>query len=240
MKAYLAAAAGAAVLGLASVASAGAATLDLTMTVDNQYQVFVSSSDSTLGTFVGSSNNWQNVQSFSYSLSGATEYIHVIAVNWTLLNGLWSSAGTTPDGGNPVGFLGTFSIAGLGYTFTNGSTTLSTDTTHWTVSAIPDSATIPTSWSGAPLYAPQSWGPNTPPDGTSPWGNLASIAPGAQWIWSNPNDPNYNLSYAEFSTEIIGTIVPEASTWTMLLSGFGALALASAWSAKRRPRSLEA
>jgi MSHA biogenesis protein MshQ len=232
-------------LGLASVAPAGAATLTMNLSVDNQYAVYVSSSDSTLGTFVGFSNAWGAVTPWTVTLSGPVEFVHVIAVNWTSGNGLWDAPGTANgQGANPDGFIATLSIAGSGYQFSNNSTTLSTNTTNWTASAVglpyATTADIPRSlsqaaassptWSGA-SGAPQSYGLN----GVGPWGTLSAMSPGAQWIWSNPD----NTEYAEFSTEIHSD-VPEASTWTMLMAGFGALALGSLWSNKRRPRALDA
>ena len=58
MKRCVSVAAVSAVLGLVCAASAGATTLDLNLTVDNQFTVYLSSSDSVLGTFVGSGNAW--------------------------------------------------------------------------------------------------------------------------------------------------------------------------------------
>src|SRR5271165_6685189 len=132
MKRCVSVAAVSAVLGLAYAAPSGAATLDLNLTVDNQFAVYLSSSDSVLGTFVGSGDAWQTTYSFSDPLGAGRQYIHVIATNWTTDNGLWGSPGTpNGTGGNPDGFIGTFSISGQGYTFANGLTTLSTDTTDW-------------------------------------------------------------------------------------------------------------
>src|SRR5271166_2740773 len=128
MKRCVSVAAVSAVLGLVYAASAGATTLDLNLTVDNQFAVYLSSSDSVLGTFVGSGNAWQTTYSFSDPLGPGRQYIHVVATNWTTDNGLWSSPGTpNGTGGNPDGFIGTFSISGNGYTFANGSTTIDRD-----------------------------------------------------------------------------------------------------------------
>ena len=216
MRRYVTAAAVSAVFGFGCAASAGAATLQLNLTADNQFAVYVSSSDSVVGTFVGSGNQWGTTYSFSDPLSGpAPQYIHVIAVNWTSNNGLWGSPGTlNGTGANPDGFIGSFSISGSGYKFADGSTTLSTDTTDWRASPAGSSpySTIP-GWTGA-TGTPQSYGLN----GAGPWGTRPSISSGAEWIWSNPDNGNYS----EFSTTISSS-VPEASTWAMLLSGFAAL-----------------
>ena len=223
MKRCVSVAAVSAVLGLVYAASAGATTLDLNLTVDNQFAVYLSSSDSVLGTFVGSGNAWQTTYSFSDPLGAGRQYIHVIATNWTTDNGLWGSPGTpNGTGGNPDGFIGTFSILGNGYKFANGLTTLSTDTTDWR--ADPATPADPPPWAPtavpawtAPTDAPQSYGVN----GVGPWGGRGSISSGAEWIWSSPD----NLNYAEFSTTISSS-VPESSTWAMLLCGFAGLGFA--------------
>ncbi len=236
MKAYFAAAAGAAALGLACGA-AHAATLTMDATADNQFAIYVSSSDSVLGTLVLTGADWGTTYSASVNLTSATEFIHVIAINWTTNTG-WPQYGqgnALGNGTNPTAFIGTFNL--VGGAFANGSTTLSTGTTYWTGDGAYPLGTPPWTQTTLPVWStptdtPITYGSN----GDGPWGLHGSIAADAQWIWSNSTT---NYDYAEFSTQLTD-VVPEASTWTMLLSGFGALALASVWSAKRRPRTLEA
>ena len=222
MKRSVAAAAFAALWGAGCVGPARAATLALNLTADNQFAVYVSTSDDALGTLVGSGNDWRTTYAFSCSLAAGPYFIHVIAANWTPQNGSSGSPATEDGtGDNPDGFIGAFSIAGGA--FANGSTTLSTDTTNWKASeaGARPYATIPATWTGA-TGAPQSYGLN----GVGPWGGRPDIASGAQWIWSNPD----NGQYAEFSTAF--TAAPEASTWAMMACGFAALGFA----AFRRPR----
>ena len=191
MKRSVSVAAVSAVLGLMCAASAGAATLDMSLTVDNQFAVYLSSSDSALGSLVGVGNAWQTTYAFSDPLGPGRQYIHVIATNWTTDNGLWGSPGTpNGTGGNPDGFIGTFSISGNGYKFANGLTTLSTDTTDWRADpatpagAPPWAPTAVPAWT-APIDAPQSYGVN----GVGPWGSRGSISSGAEWIWSSSRQP---------------------------------------------------
>jgi hypothetical protein len=230
MREYVAATAVSVVLGFGCLGSAGAATLELNLTGDNQFAVYVSSSDGVLGTLVGSGYHWETTYSFSYPLEGpGPQYIHVIAVNWTSDNGLWRSPGTlNGTGNNPDGFIGSFSISGSGYKFANGSTTLWTGTTDWRASPAGSTpySTIP-AWTGA-TGTPQSYGLN----GVGPWGTRPSIASGAEWIWSNSDNGNY----AEFSTTIFDPIaVPEASTWGMLLIGFAALGFTAIRQSRKGP-----
>ena len=229
MKRFLAAAAIAA-LGAGCAAPAGADTLTMNLTADNQFAVYVSTSDSALGAFVGSGNDWGTTYAFSDTLSRGAYYIHVIAANWTPQNNLWGSPATLDGtGDNPDGFIGSFAIARGA--FANGAKTLSTDTTHWKASeagAYPY-ATIPTAWTGA-TGAPQSYGLN----GVGPWGGRPNVAANAEWIWSVPD----NGQYAEFSTTF--TAAPEPSTWAMALAGFAALGFAAFRQARRPPMSIVA
>ena len=227
-------------LGVA-VAPAVAATLNMNVTADNQFSVYISSSNNTLGTLVLSGTDWATTYSNpSVAISG-TEYIHVIVTNWDPTTG-WPDdtyhygAGTPyGNGNNPAAFIGTFGLTGG--TFSNGSTTLSTDTTDWTAAAVYPSGTPPYTQSTLPAWAHVGLrnsdiirSKQYPAVGRT----RSDIASGADWIWSDST----NYDYAEFSTKVTSD-VPEASTWTMLLGGFGALAFASLrWSRKRDLRSL--
>jgi hypothetical protein len=194
-------------LALAMTAfSANASVLTLDLTADNAFSVYVSSSNSTLGTFVGSGGSWQNTYQYSVTLSPGTNYIQVIGTNWTSANGY--PYGPPGDPSNPDAFIGTFKISG-GYVFSNGATTLSTNTTNWLAAPALDN----TSWT-APTVAAQAFAVN----GSGIWGSYngaqPNIAADAQWIWSNPD----NGLYADLSTQI--SAVPEPATWAMMILGF--------------------
>ena len=191
-----------------SAASANAAILDLSLTADNQFAVYLSTSDATLGTPLGGGADWQTTVSLSTTLAaGSNYYIHVIGTNWTSANGF--SFGPPGDKNNPDAFIGSFSISGGGFKFANGSTSLVTDTTNWKAIAATDNI----SWT-APTTAPQAFALN----GGGIWGSVhgpeIGISPNAQWIWSVPD----NGLYADFSAQI--SAVPEASTWAMMILGF--------------------
>ena len=237
-----------AVLGLGFAAAAGAQTIQTTLTgtltADNQFSVYLSSSANTLGTLVASGGEWQTTFTFTTPLTARVEYLQVIATNWTTDNGLWSTAGTrNGSGSNPDGFIGAFSIniGGTSYKFANNTTSLLTDTTDWQAdpAPIPQTTQWPITalpaWS-APTGTPQAYAYN----GGGVWGpDLGGAEPGipsnAQWIWSNPD----NLDYAEFSTTITDSpAAPEVSTWTMPVSGFGALGFAALRRSKRAPASI--
>jgi len=224
MKSYVVAALSAA-LGFGPIAASHAATLNMDVTADNQFDVYVSSSDSVLGTLVLSGNAWGTTYSASVTVPGGADFIHVIAINWTSDNGYSYGSGTPPSGGNPGAFIGTFSISGGA--FSNGATALSTDTTHWTANPATPAGSPP--WSptdlpgwAAPTGAPVSYGLN----GVAPWGDVQSVSSSAQWLWptQNPDYP-YNYDYAEFSTTFIAA--PEPAAWMMISLGFAALGFAA-------------
>jgi hypothetical protein len=178
---------GAAAVVLGAATSAQAATLNLTLAVDNAYSVYLSTSDAVLGSLIGSGSDWKSPDGFFTPLSANTTYfIHVIGTNVG-----------TPGDGNPDAFIGSFNIIGGGYTFSNGGTSLLTDTSHWRAIEASDNTTWTT-----PISAPQSFAAN----GGGIWNSARpGPEPGidalAQWIWSNPD----NGQFADFSTTITAT-----------------------------------
>jgi LPXTG-motif cell wall-anchored protein len=160
--------------------TAEATTLSLNLTADNQFSAYLSNSDSTLGTLIGSAGDWTTTASYATQLTGNTPYyLHVIATNW----------------GGPDGFIGSFTLGDATYQFSNGLQSLSTNTVNWNAVAASDNV----SWT-VPTVLAQSYGTN----GVGPWGTRPGIDPAAQWIWSNPD----NGAYADLSTEISVSAVP--------------------------------
>src|SRR5437764_6067297 len=96
---------------------AQATTLSGNMTVDNFFFAFISTSDATLGTQVASGNNWPTTVGIPATTltPGVTNYLHIEAINQT----------------GPAMFIGDFSLSDTGFTFANGTQSLSTDTTDW-------------------------------------------------------------------------------------------------------------
>ena len=199
------------VLSTTLLAASGAsanAILSGTTTADNAFFAYVSSSNSTLGTLIGSGNNWPS--SFpvtSASLSPGTYYLQVEAINY----------------GGPGGLSGVFNLSGSGQ-FLNGTQTLTTDPAnlaYW-LGGYNDS-------SGA--VAPQAWVTPTGAvhqDTDYPWGNIVGTS---NWLWSsdslsNPGGIPCDTCTVDFSAQFTvtgSTAVPEPLTLTLFGAGFAGI-----------------
>jgi hypothetical protein len=212
-----------AAIAFGATTAANSATLNMTTTVDNSYSVYLSTSDSVLGTLIGSgppatgTADWRTPSSFSTPLGPDGQYfIHVVAVN---------DPPPGNPGQNPDAFLGSFSISG-DYHFSNGLTALDTDTTHWKAKDV-----LSTSPWLVPTGTPQQFALN----GGGIWGFagvLPGINPTAAWIWSNPD----NLQFAFFSTEITANTPLPAAVWllgSVLAGGAGV----GGWRKRRAKRA---
>jgi len=199
------------VLSTALLAASGAsanAILSGTTTADNAFFAYVSSSNLTLGTLIGSGNSWPS--SFpvtSASLLPGTYYLQIEAINY----------------GGPAGLSGIFNLSGSGQ-FLNGTQTLTTDPANipfW-LGGYNDS-------SGA--VAPQPWvvpSAAVYQDTNYPWGNVVGTS---NWIWSsdslsNPGGIPCGTCTVDFSAQFTvtgSTTVPEPSSLAMLLAGLAAI-----------------
>ena len=200
---------------------AGATTLTSKISVDNQFEIFLSTDATSQGISFGSGNNWQTVYTPSTQLNAGTDYyLHVWGKNFPATH--------TIDGPNPAGFLGEFTLSGTDHAFENNSQTLFTNTTDWQGNK--------TGW-GDPSVGLTDFGAN----GVSPWGgHTAAIADSAHWIWAGVPD-NRNFYPANdvslFSARIISATVPDQNPGvpsptpepaTMLLFGLGLIGIAGA------------
>lgn len=143
------------VVGITTLANAG--TLTGSLTVDDQFEAYISTSPTTLGTLIGTGTSWNSTYSVnSGALTAGTPYwLHVKAT----------------DNAGPGAFIGDFALSGSDHTFSNSTGALLTNTSDWQVSA---------SGPGVGNFGPTGYGLN----GVGPWGSRPGISSSAEWIWS--------------------------------------------------------
>jgi RHS repeat-associated protein len=98
----------------------GMSILNATITVDNAFDFYLSTDDTTLGTFIGTGNDWvQNYQFTVHLIPNVTNYIHVVG----------------NDYGMVAGFAGIFDLTSNTFWFANNTQHLETsDINCWSVS----------------------------------------------------------------------------------------------------------
>lgn len=210
------------VLSFVFVGSAYAADLSGHVTTDNAFDMYISTNDATPGTPIGSGVNWQTPLTFAsvgnlLSTSG-TYYLHVRGLDY----------------GYIAGFLGDFKITAGKATFQNGTQSLLTNTTDWTVRENGfDGNLLPLTLSTQYGNPPQT---GTGQNGSAPWGLVSTIDPAAQWIWTENGrptayPPNAPDQYRYFSTKI--TVTPEPVSMVLFGLGIGVLGLSKFRSNKK-------
>lgn len=144
-------------IALGAVANAQISTLTAKLHVDDEFEAYLSTSPTELGTqFVSGGIPWNDFHTGSISLTTpGTYWLHVRARDQRL----------------PAMILGEFELTGLGVFKKNGTNRLITSISNFT------------GWTGSgPGVTPATLfdrGPN----GTGPWGSLPSVAADARFIW---------------------------------------------------------
>ncbi len=223
-------AAGLAVLALPLAANrAAATTLNGTLTADNAFQAYLSTSASSLGTLIASGSDWSTSYSFANVAlaAGQTYFLNIEAYNA-------SGAGT-----NPGGLIGTLTLSDAGFHFANDTQSLQTGAAGW-AGGYNAAGSVAGAWSqsGGSVVA---LGAN----GSLPWGTRAGIDPGAQWIWpadqqSSPQTPtawggecvDCEVNFQTVITPVASAPVPEPASFAVFAVAVTGLGVALR---RRRP-----
>ncbi len=182
-----------------SGAVAQAATLSGSFTADDYLQVYLSSDlTASAGELVwNKQSGWGATESFSGVALAPGQSVYLLIDAQNVYSG-------------PAMFIGDFQITGSGFQFSNGTTSLSTDTTHWTVSESSFASASATPVSLGTNQSLQIWNPRPGISGT------------AEAIWPYYADwsQGYN-GHAYFVTQI--TAVPEPTEALMFALGLAGL-----------------
>lgn len=185
---------------------------------DNAFAFYLSTDNNTLGNYISSqsfdypdSYRWNHTVTNTTALTsapGQDYYLHIVGEN----------------DGQQAGFLGSFSLDGSGYKFSNGTTNLVTNTTDWKVTSSQNSSITYSTPSGSyviPTLTPISYNAN----GTGPWGYQSAQQPTAEWIWNSTPGANGGNNTVFFSAKITANSpAPEPSTYALM--GIGGLLIA--------------
>lgn len=174
--------------------SASASILSGKLSVDNGYQVYISTDNAVAGTLFGAGNDWGTTLFASTALDDGTDYyLHILAY----------------DQGGIAAVLGEFNLT-AGHHFEDNTSTLLTNTNWWSGN---------TTGFGNGYGMLTDVGGN----GSSPWGYRPGISPDARWIWAG-DAWNNDVSYLSARIIADQTDLPEPATIVLLGLGLFAIA----------------
>src|SRR5260221_1415282 len=229
----------------ASAPASALTTITATLTADNHYGLYTGAADGSGLTFVGRNEPGFGGNPGSYNWSQAETWINISATPGNYLYVVAWNDGPFGSPGNPQMWIGSFLSS-------NGKTVVS-NAASWTYkigptvnfpgdpanagALLPSNATLASVIGNAtPFSAVLAQAPN----GTGPWGTIAGVDPGADFIWHDSlqvpsaSDGSFVI-YREVGAFTQG--VPELSTWAMMIIGFAGVGLQLR---RRNPVSLTA
>ncbi len=185
------------------------------LVVDDEFEAYISTSDSVEGTEIKSGTSWQTQYSLEADLDNNQDYyLHIKA----------------RDTGGIAGFIGEFELSGSGHAFANGTTSLTTNTADWGVST--------SGWQN--YQTPTAYGTMA----SSLWPTFANIDGNANWIWSSDYN-NDNAAYfttkisalctADGTHQATGILIDNNGTNTEVNSVTEAWTIYQAWIDEGKP-----
>jgi len=209
-------------LSISAASLASATTISGSLTADNAFFAYISTSSSTLGTLVASGNNWPTTFSISAAAltPGVPNYLQIEVINYGLQGG----------------FIGDFTLSDTSFLFANGMQSISTQTTDWSGIYNNSNNTVVAQPWVMPTGGTTSFGAN----GVAPWGTRPGISAGADWIWANDaNSLPGGSACANCTVDLMLAILPAATSVpepsSLLIFGSGVLALAGVLRRKLMP-----
>ena len=205
-----------------ALAAGGAQATVLTgsMTVDNGFFAYISTSDSTLGTLIGSSTYWPTATALSKLLPLAPVlYLHIEAIQ----TGVVAMA------------LGQFTLSDSKYEFANGTQTLLTNTTDWKGVLNDGNSTFAAQPWVTPTGGVLSYGLNV--NATPNWHHIAGISSAAEDIWAvggTTGGVACKKCTVDLSAEIFATAIPEPAEWAMIITGLGMIGATARFGRRRQ------
>ncbi len=189
-------------------------TVTSSIQVDDSFILYISTSDSVAGTYIGNAYDWSNHYNFEALLTpNVTNYLHVLAYN----------------SGGATGFDGNFTLSGANFYFGNGSNYLTTDLTNWKVAPYSNSDPAVDYYAPIRSYIDTNGGNtfsydplNPPPSRFGQTTDAPISREGGIWMvddgyWDHPG-------VAFFSSPIYAT--PEPSTYALLCLSLGVVGYA--------------
>ena len=222
---------------LAFVVPAQADDWTMTITVDNQYDIYFGDAFLTTPTFVGGDTNWPTVESWSITGVSPTAFLYVA---------------TASDHSVAQGFIGSFTNITTSTTYLTSDDTTSPwevfpagqylaalnaidssiPATTWPISVQPTMSQVQTAVNYATsnnLWIDPTSAPTYDNSGTAlPWGGIGGIPAAAEWIWHDTgNDvatiwtaPFEGFNHDEFLVfRVPGVAVPEPASCLLAVLG---------------------
>ncbi len=185
--------------------------LQVTVTVDNDYDTYHGPADGNPLVFIGSNWNWPTTNAWNYD-ANAGDHLYIVA--WDAgPPQMWIGETTLGDGATLLSNTTDWEfIVGTGTNPGGGGARPSVEMLMTQIST----ATAEDTWALPAVSAPQ---------GTGPWGTFGSISSAAEFVWHDTFGAGSSsaASFVVFRTFSPVAAIPEPSTLSILVLGIGSV-----------------